>query len=373
MRKTFLIKLFLIILLFTSKTLVPMKVIIGPPWENGSTILELEPSQPKHSNFGGTWDHGIPLQFQPLTQPDDKVLTKTRSSCKKHKEVLTLFPKNVLLEKTEKGTRPGVCYNVAMKEVLGLSKMQFQKIEQSIVGLQDWVTIIGMPYKFFDQQESPHKGNLATYTAKNSNFIDHFAVVTEKNNRVKSKIGTSKYTVEHDYWDLPAWGDSICFWQLKKIYYDQDGKNQLFSEIMNIIKNSKNMKQLLQDAQKTFFALAANKYVNTTFSRSPVYSDPYHLIKGVMGLKIDLPNSDGETALMLASQQGNLDVVTLLLEHNAIRCIKNKQGQTALDLAQQNKHIAVINALNPYPKKVMTYYTLVSVVLVAYYLYNCLV
>jgi len=345
---------------------------IEPPRDNGSTIVHLESQpQPKHSNFGGTWDHGIPLQFPPLTQPDDKVLTKTRAACKQSKEVFTLFPKNILLEKAENGSRPGACYNVAMKEVLGLSKTQFQKIEKSIIGLQDWITIIGMPYKFFDQQESPNKGNLATYTAKNSNFINHFAVVTEKN-RIKSKIGTSKYTVEHNYWDLPAWGDSICFWQLKEIYDHQDGKNQLFSEIMDIIKNSENMKLLLQDAQKTFFALAANKYVNTTFSRSPVYSDPYHLIKGVVGLKIDLPNSDGETALMLASQQGNLDVVTLLLEHNAIRRIKNKQGKTALDLAQQNKHTAIINALNPYPKTVMTYYTLVAAALTIYYFYNCL-
>jgi len=259
-----------------------------------------------------------------------------------------------------------------MRDVLGLSKAQFQTIEQSIVGLQDWVTIIGMPYKFFDQQEFPHKGNLVTYTPKNSNFIKHFGVATE-DNRIKSKMGTSKYTVRHAYWELPAWGEDLYSWELKQIYDDQNGKNQLFSEIMDIIQNSPRMKLLLQDAQKTFFALAANKDSNTLFSRSPIYNDPYQLIKGVVGLKIDLPNHHGETALMIASKNGALDIVTLLLEHHANRCIKNKKGQTALNLAQQNNHADVVNALNPYPKSVMTYYSLITLALTAYYLYNYLV
>jgi hypothetical protein len=348
MHKILLTKIFLIISLFATKILIPMD-----------------------SALGGTWDHGIPLQFKPLTQPDDPILTKTRSSCTGSKEILTLFPKNVLLEKAGKGTRPGVCYNAAMKEVLGLSKIQFQTIEQSIVGLQDWVTIIGMPYKFFDQQEFPHKGNLVTYTPKNSNFIKHFGVVTE-NNRIKSKMGTSKYTVEHDYWELSAWGKDLYSWKLRKIYDDQNGKNQLFSEIMDIIQNSPRMELLLQDAQKTLFALAANKNGNTLFSRSSVYNDPYHLIKGIVGLKIDLPNHCGETALMIASKKGNLELVTLLLEHHANRCIKNKKGQTALDLAQQNKHYRVVNALDPYPRIVINYYSLITLTLTLYYLYNCL-
>jgi len=311
----------------------------------------------------------VPLRIIPLTQPNDPVLTNKRKNCIHNEQVFTLFPHNVLLEKAPKGARPGACYNVAMKECLGLSPTQFQHIEQSIVGLSDWVTIIGMPHTFFDQKQNPQPGYLTTYTHRNNHNIKHFGTVAQNVNRIKSKLGTSKYTAEHNYWDLPNWGDVIRFWKLKKIYRDQNGKNQLFAKIMDIIQNSERMRQLLQDAQKTLFAVAANKQCDTYFSKID-WKEPFHLIKGVMGLKIDALDENGETALMLASKTGNLYLVNLLIEHDANPYLTNKEGKDALALAEENNHQDIIKYFNPYSAPAIRYYSCMTLMLAAYYFYH---
>ena len=63
------------------------------------------------------------------------------------------------------------------------------------------------------------------------------------------------------------------------------------------------------------------------------------------GVKIDLQNPDGFTALAVASQNGHTAVVNLLLEKNAAFDLRNVQGGTALLLASKNGHETIVEAL----------------------------
>lgn len=53
----------------------------------------------------------------------------------------------------------------------------------------------------------------------------------------------------------------------------------------------------------------------------------------------------GYTALMLASQRGNVEIVQLLLEHGARTDMVSPLGQTALILAALNNHPPVVKLL----------------------------
>ncbi len=68
----------------------------------------------------------------------------------------------------------------------------------------------------------------------------------------------------------------------------------------------------------------------------------YKRMDWVMGLideeiNLDLFDENGETALMHAVRQNNLEVVRLLLEGHADPTFENKEGKTALDLAKENE------------------------------------
>jgi hypothetical protein len=291
--------------------------------------------------------------FPPLTQPDDLTLTKKREKFDKSpyadqfivfEKMHAIFPNNTILETVPKKTRSGVCFNFAMRECLGLSKTQFEHIEQCIIGMNDWVLNIGVPYKFFDQIQFPEAGCLVTYHNKN-NFIGHFGQVT-LNGKIKSKIGTRQSVIEHDYWDVPPFGQLIYFWELKPIYHDQKGKDRLFSEIIDIVQKSMDIKLLLVGAHITLCAAAAQKSHRTKFSEFVYKGNLFHLLQAVTGLNIDLPDDDGNTPLMLAAQVDNQESLISLIEHGAQLDLKNKNGKDALALAQENNHQAIVDILS---------------------------
>ena len=297
------------------------------------------------------------MELAPLVQPYEKELFKKRKEfddCMNldngsidYEKMHAIFPNNTL-EVVPKTPRLGVCFNFTMRECLGLSKAQFEKIEQSIVGSQDWNLFIGMPHAFFDQKQLPEIGNLATYHDKdNNNSIGHFAKVIA-HGRLKSKIGTGLAIIEHDYWDLPPFGEHIYFWELKPMYRDQNGKILLFSHITNIIKNSVDIKLLVEEAQETLIATAAKKTYRSPFSFFVIKNNPFHLLQIVVGLKIDLPDNDGNTPLMLAAKSGNLACLTCLVEHGANLFLTNKDGKDVLDLANEYNHQDIFNYLSNY-------------------------
>ena len=54
------------------------------------------------------------------------------------------------------------------------------------------------------------------------------------------------------------------------------------------------------------------------------------------GIKLDVVNIDGDTALMTAAEQGHAEIVELLLKAGASVSIIDKRGETATSLAQKS-------------------------------------
>ena len=65
------------------------------------------------------------------------------------------------------------------------------------------------------------------------------------------------------------------------------------------------------------------------------------------GVNVDATNEDGDTPLMIASWQGNLDLVKLLLDKGADPNVVNKVGMTALSIALKwgHKDVAILLVL----------------------------
>jgi len=60
---------------------------------------------------------------------------------------------------------------------------------------------------------------------------------------------------------------------------------------------------------------------------------------------VDLANNDGTTPLLMASQEGHVDVVKVLLQHKANVDLANSDGATPLVMASQNGHVEVVQAV----------------------------
>jgi ankyrin repeat protein len=64
------------------------------------------------------------------------------------------------------------------------------------------------------------------------------------------------------------------------------------------------------------------------------------------GIDVDSTDKDGDTALILASEEGHLDIVNLLLEMNAKLDIQATEGgNTALICASAEGHLEIVKAL----------------------------
>ena len=74
-----------------------------------------------------------------------------------------------------------------------------------------------------------------------------------------------------------------------------------------------------------------------------------------LGATLDLQNSIGNSALVLAASEGNLDVVKCLVESGADMNIKNLWGHTAAILATEKGHLSVVKWLiNRDPRQILT-------------------
>ncbi len=69
------------------------------------------------------------------------------------------------------------------------------------------------------------------------------------------------------------------------------------------------------------------------------------------GAEVDLQDSDGSSALMVASGARNIEVVKLLLEHNAQVHLADKNGVTALALASASESPEIVRLLITHGKK----------------------
>ncbi|HSC25414.1 MAG TPA: ankyrin repeat domain-containing protein [Candidatus Babeliales bacterium] len=295
------------------------------------------------------WPTNFELIYSSIKQPDDSILDENRTQFNITNDLLNIFPCLQLITIEKTGNRPGVCYHFAMRETLGLSKEQFKHIERYIYGMQDWVTIIGMPYNFFNQTKKPIPGGLATYTRNDNIFyIRHFGVIVGKN-QIKSKIGTSDYTFQHEYWDVPIkYGNNICFWQLQEIYRTTEGKILLFDRIMSIIQRS-SLPQIIKDYQKFLFALIDRKInVSKDDDLKDNNQSVYYLLKSCMGIQINFCYANGITPLICAIYNKQKYFIELLLEHNADVNIPDINGNTPLMYAVHSKKKDIIILLLKY-------------------------
>ena len=63
------------------------------------------------------------------------------------------------------------------------------------------------------------------------------------------------------------------------------------------------------------------------------------------GMNVNEKNSDGQTALMLASYSGHIDTVKLLLKQGAYINVVDKYGDSALSWAAAEKHTDIVQLL----------------------------
>lgn len=70
------------------------------------------------------------------------------------------------------------------------------------------------------------------------------------------------------------------------------------------------------------------------------------------GANANLQNEDGYTALLIAVSSGNKEIVQLLLENGADINIKNIDGKTAWSLAEERNYSKIVDLLKKYlPKR----------------------
>jgi ankyrin repeat protein len=63
------------------------------------------------------------------------------------------------------------------------------------------------------------------------------------------------------------------------------------------------------------------------------------------GIDVNVTDEHGQTALMLAADQGHIDTVNFLLQYRASLDLQNKLGGTALMLACFNGHLEIVTEL----------------------------
>jgi ankyrin repeat protein len=63
------------------------------------------------------------------------------------------------------------------------------------------------------------------------------------------------------------------------------------------------------------------------------------------GIDVNVTDEHGQTALMLAADQGHIDTVNFLLQYRASLDLQNKLGGTALMMASFNGHLEVVTEL----------------------------
>ncbi len=286
------------------------------------------------------------FKFKAHQQPNDPMLDEKRKKCALSldpENMRFIFPDNTLVKKYSSNERPGVCYHIAMKMTLGLSEQQFRKLEKSMRGCEDWVDIMGMPYKFFDQKENPAPGNLVTYAPHNDEGdICHFGIVTPEK-KIRSKIGTSPFIYDHDVWHAPDhFGNRVCYWELKETHKTDAGRQLLFNELKSAC-NSYKMKDLVKEHEQLFF-LIAQGYITKKDTTNVALART--ALKKVMCLDINARNCSNETVLMIAARKGEYDLVELYVQHGADIDLKNNQGLTALDIAKKLGHDDIVKYLS---------------------------
>ena len=110
--------------------------------------------------------------------------------------------------------------------------------------------------------------------------------------------------------------------------------------------NEKQVQDFLDELKETY-KCSDFKAMKQHHMRDPWYTIPEGVAPVLIrhGADVNAQESDGNTALIIASEKGDLEMVQLLLSNGVDVEVKNKKGMTALHAACCNGHSAVVYEL----------------------------
>jgi len=298
------------------------------------------------------------LSYLPTEAPSNADLIKIREglfsndraieafvASQKNKELGSLV---TIITTEKKGQRLGVCFKYAVQKVFKCTEKEMNLL--SIVHDNFCHTKVNI-LSYFKQTNYPIPNALVVYL-NDKNYVKHFGIVRHSG-RVESKIGSATHIVAHPLWLIPnIYGHKALFFTPEQEFQGEKGKISFLKTLHNKIVNIPELIQSASLHQRAFFESCGNKPITidcgnqNTYPHNNLYTKTYNLLKRT-GVKIDEkdPMTENKTALMLAAQRGDLDIVKLLITHKAQLDLYDNNGNTALMLAAKNNHCNVIKLL----------------------------
>lgn len=126
--------------------------------------------------------------------------------------------------------------------------------------------------------------------------------------------------------------------------------SSLYTENRYFYNNEEIIQLLLSNPNCNFhfkdFVFMCNVHINQYHDKSVVQKS-LKLAKLLLeaGANVNFQDSFGNTALHLACENNNIDVIKFLVENNCNLNIPNSGNKTALDIASKNNHFDIVNFL----------------------------
>lgn len=296
----------------------------------------------------------LPTPFAPYKQPNDSDLKRRRILCNDNNvDQKVMFPNSEIIPKKP---RSGTCLTAAMEQSLGFSPEQFEKLRKSMIGGNDWFSILKV-LQFFEQKEKPELNASALYvsSSKKPHKIRHAARVKriEEDGTV---IVQSKFGIDDEYiaglFEMPDfYGDTVFFCTLKKGFTDISGKKHMFFKLQERIAKSEILKSQLEYVRNSIFEIANTPTPDLNITSIDDYmrnsmqemAETRNLLERFSAIDIDARDTNGNTILMCAAINGKQLLAKTLITYGAEIDIKNNAGFTAVDLAKQNGHTILAN------------------------------
>jgi len=298
------------------------------------------------------------LRYIPTEAPSNADLIKIREGLFSNDRAIEAFvasQKNkelgsvvTIITTEKKGQRLGVCFKYAVQKVFKLTDKEMNVL--STVHNHFCHAKVNI-LSYFQQTNYPVPNALVVYL-NDKNYVKHFGIVRHSG-QVESKLGSATYIVAHPLWLIPnIYGNKALFFIPEQEFQGKKGKIFFLKTLHNKIVN---IPELIQSAalhQRAFFESCGNKPITVdcgnqnTYPHNNPYAKTYNLLKRT-GVNIDEKDftAENKTALILAAERGDLDIVKLLITHKAQLDLYDNNGNTALMLAAKNNHCNVIKLL----------------------------
>ena len=245
----------------------------------------------------------------------------------------------------KKGQRLGLCFKYAVQKVFKFTDKEMNLL--SIVHDNFCHAKVNI-LSYFKQTNYPTPNALVVYL-NDKNYVKHFGIV-RRSGKVQSKLGSATHIVAHPLWLIPnTYDNKALFFIPEQEFQGEKGKISFLKSLHSKIVNIPELIQCAALHQKAFFESCGNKPITidcgnqNTYPHNNPYKKAYNLLKRT-GVNIDEKDftTENKTALMLAAEQGDLDIVELLITHKAQLDLCDNNGNTALMLAAKNNHCIML-------------------------------